>query len=318
MAAVAQTTDLPPRGQETMDVLSARQLVLRRGSSLALIAKSSMAIQTEFDGADPTRDSNKWTERLEGGDAGVFSLHYLLLENAAAEALAVLRCALDGFGAPLGGAAPRRRLIVDFVLTLKRARGQGLASLLLDAASRTARAHGANVLVLATEDSCVWWMKRGFELECAPALNARLNVFSDTHLLRHTANVADEGEVDDIARFADEVGDAEESSDDDGGAAGSGAAHDAAHDAEEENGRAADGDAGLQAALLASLSSASGAAAAASASGIAPSFAGSARSSSASSLGKRRRPSHDAVFVDDDDDPELAAAIALSLQPRNG
>ena len=64
----------------------------------------------------------------------------------------------------------------------------------------SAHAASANVLALALEDSCTWWMDRGFVLEQGEALNARLNVFSDYS-----------GDSDDEERVADEeLGDPQE------------------------------------------------------------------------------------------------------------
>ena len=314
---------IPPSGCEACVVLSTRQLVLRYGSTLALISKGSAAIRTEFESEDPTADWAKWEARCSPesspGTARRFALFYLLVENPAAEPVAVLRCVLDGFSGggsgmpPLpprsvggGAAAPlapppmRSRMVVDFVLTMPKARGQGLASMLLEVASQTARAHAANVLVLATEDSCAWWMQKGFLLEASPALNARLNVFSDTHLLRHVSNVADEGDPADIARFADEAEDDHEEEEEEG-------------EGEEE---AEDMD--LQRALLASSSSSAAGSAAAAAVATSGGAAASTSDSSCSegstsSLGKRMR-SDEEPDQWEDDDPELAAAIALSLE----
>ena len=311
---------IPPSGCEACVVLSTRQLVLRYGSTLALISKGSAAIRTEFESEDPTADWAKWEARCSPesspGTARRFALFYLLVENPAAEPIAVLRCVLDGFSGSVSGpprgvgggaAAPlappplRSRMVVDFVLTMPKARGQGLASMLLEVASQTARAHAANVLVLATEDSCAWWMQKGFLLEASPALNARLNVFSDTHLLRHVSNVADEGDPADIARFADEAEDDHEEEDEE--------------EEEEEEERE---DIDLQRALLASSSSSaagSAAAAAVATSGGAASSSSdsSCSADSTSSLGKRTR-SDEEPDQWEDDDPELAAAIALSLE----
>ena len=313
---------IPPSGCEACVVLSTRQLVLRYGSTLALISKGSAAIRTEFESEDPTADWAKWEARCSPesspGTARRFALFYLLVENPAAEPIAVLRCVLDGFsgsgsgpprGVGGGAAAPlappplRSRMVVDFVLTMPKARGQGLASMLLEVASQTARAHAANVLVLATEDSCAWWMQKGFLLEASPALNARLNVFSDTHLLRHVSNVADEGDPADIARFADEAEDDHEEEED---------------DEEEEEGEEEAEDMDLQRALLASSSSSaagSAAAAAVATSGGAASSSSdsSCSADSTSSLGKRTRSDEEPDRWEDDD-PELAAAIALSLE----
>jgi len=43
---------------------------------------------------------------------------------------------------------------------------------------------GANVYVLALERSCPYFMNLGFILNGVTNINARLNIFPDTHLLR--------------------------------------------------------------------------------------------------------------------------------------
>ena len=45
-----------------------------------------------------------------------------------------------------------------------------------------AKAARANVYVLALEDSCVYWMSKGFVLEDGP-INRRLNIFPDSKCL---------------------------------------------------------------------------------------------------------------------------------------
>ena len=85
------------------------------------------------------------------------------------------------------------RLVVDYVVTVEHFQGRGYASHLLELAVNTARAAGANVYVLALEDSCVYWMSKGFVLEDG-AINRRLNVFPDTHLLKLPSNRPEEQE----------------------------------------------------------------------------------------------------------------------------
>lgn len=48
--------------------------------------------------------------------------------------------------------------------------------------------HNANLYVLALEDSCPYWMEKGFILEQVGATNQRLNIFPDTHLLKLPSN----------------------------------------------------------------------------------------------------------------------------------
>ena len=44
--------------------------------------------------------------------------------------------------------------------------------------------HGAHLYVLALEESCPWWMDKGFVLEAGANLTARLNIFPDVHRAR--------------------------------------------------------------------------------------------------------------------------------------
>lgn len=98
------------------------------------------------------------------------------------------------------------RLIIDYVATALEARGMGLASLLVSFVTRAAASLSppANLYVVATEDSCVYWMGRGYVLEVSERLNARLNVFNDTHLLRQAGDPEDAGDEADLPRRRDQ------------------------------------------------------------------------------------------------------------------
>ena len=48
--------------------------------------------------------------------------------------------------------------------------------------------------MLALEESCPFWMDKGFTLEQGRPLNARLNIFNDTHLLRLGGDPQDAGD----------------------------------------------------------------------------------------------------------------------------
>ena len=82
----------------------------------------------------------------------------------------------------------------------------GLASLLVSFVTRAAASLSppANLYVVATEDSCVYWMGRGYVLEVSERLNARLNVFNDTHLLRQAGDPEDAGDEADLPRRRDQ------------------------------------------------------------------------------------------------------------------
>ena len=98
----------------------------------------------------------------------------------------------------VAAAFPAAALIIDYVTTRPVARGRGLASLLVDFVVETSRACGANTYVLAIEESCVYWMGKDFVLEAGRPLNARLNIFPDTHLLRRVGDPDDAGDEADL------------------------------------------------------------------------------------------------------------------------
>ena len=136
--------------------------------------------------------------------------------------------------------------------------------------------------VLALEDSCPYWMNRGFVLEEGANLRARLNIFPDTHLLRRAGDPIDAGDAADLElavehEAEEEAGEADADGGDDAGDGG---------DAEE-----ADEDDALQRALMLSLPQPAPAAEAA-----APDGGGAGPA--------------------EDDDDDLEAAIALSLGPQ--
>ena len=80
----------------------------------------------------------------------------------------------------------------------KAYRGRGLASVLVQFVLNASAMSAANVYVLALEDSCVYWMSQSFTLEENAYLNARINIFPDTHLLRHEGNSEDIGDPEDL------------------------------------------------------------------------------------------------------------------------
>lgn len=185
----------------------------------------------------------------------------------------MLRAVLDGLEAP---SPPQRpRLVIDYVTTRPAARGRGLASLLVNFVVEASTIFGANTYVLALEESCVYWMGQSFVLEENEKLNARLNIFPDTHLLRRVGDPEDPGCEEDLqlARKSDSEGD-----DDD--------------DDEEEEGAAED-DVEMQRAVELSLSSDGGA-------GAAEAVAVEAQGGGASRLAL-------------DEDTELQAALTMSL-----
>ena len=188
---------LPSIGEEASEFLPERNLLLRHGTSLSLMSLVGTALNEseEFAEIDVSADWEKWSTRRPD-----FSLYYAALLDPArdgADAVqCVLRAVLDGVPSP---SPPHRpRLIIDYVTTRPVARGRGLASLLVDFVVETSRACGANTYVLAIEESCVYWMGKNFVLEAGRPLNARLNIFPDTHLLRRVGDPDDAGDAADL------------------------------------------------------------------------------------------------------------------------
>ena len=188
---------LPSLGEEASEFLAERNLLLRHGTSLSLMSLVGTALNEseEFAEIDVSADWEKWSTRRPD-----FSLYYAALLDPArdgADAVqCVLRAVLDGVPSP---SPPHRpRLIIDYVTTRPVARGRGLASLLVDFVVETSRACGANTYVLAIEESCVYWMGKDFVLEAGRPLNARLNIFPDTHLLRRVGDPDDAGDEADL------------------------------------------------------------------------------------------------------------------------
>lgn len=209
MSSLSPACRIPPPGEEaTIEILKGpsipTRLQLRHGSSLSLMSKCCefMANSDDDDGfayIDPTADHGKWARKG-------MSLYYAAVFSAeTGSVLCALRAATRGLGDSShsdnsdcsvinGGPAakPRKRLLIDYVYTDVPSRGRGIAHILVNFVLETASKFGANAYVLSLEDSAVYWMERhGFLLCEDSALNERLNVFPDTHLLRRGSDPAD-------------------------------------------------------------------------------------------------------------------------------
>jgi GNAT superfamily N-acetyltransferase len=200
-----------PRGQTAVTV--------RHGSSLDLLSKSHVCLNEEFNDTDPEKDFKKWLKK--GAQP-----YFLAVIEPSTVMSCCLRCLLDGdwvsvveggAGGGTGDGAAEvantetvgtRRLVVDYVTTLDQFQGRGYAGHLLGLVLNAAAAAGANSYVLALEDSCVYWMSKGFVLDDGP-INRRLNVFPDTHLLKLPSNLQE-----DPACIPPEKAEGDESSDD--------------------------------------------------------------------------------------------------------
>ena len=141
---------------------------------------------SEVNRVDPERDWKKWTKCAP--DA--FTLYYAALVDSTDPSVdgvhCVLRAVLDKWHDP---DSSRVRLIIDYVACRVSCRSRGLASTLVRFVTESAALRGADLYVLAIEDSCPWWMDQGFALVQSAHLNARLKVFSDVHLLSKVESI---------------------------------------------------------------------------------------------------------------------------------
>eukprot|EP00908_Phaeocystis_cordata_P026099 Transcript_8572.p2 GENE.Transcript_8572~~Transcript_8572.p2 ORF type:complete len:326 (-),score=136.49 Transcript_8572:1203-2120(-) len=289
------STALPELGCETSEFLPERGMLLRHGTSLQLMSLVTAVLDEsqEFGELDPSADWQKWSERRPE-----FSLYYAALVDPArdgADAVqCVLRAILDGFPEPKP--PHRQRLVIDYVTTRQLARGKGHASVLIKFVRQASQIFGANTYVLATEDSCPFWMEQGFTLEQGKPLNARLNIFNDTHLLRQQGDHADAGAEEDL-ELAQQEGEGAEEGEEEDGEGGEG-------DQEQEE---IDDDAALQAALAASMLPAASAP---------PAPAHGARAATIDLTRDDDAPAPAGVAGDgEEEDEELKAALALSMAP---
>lgn len=158
------------------------------GSSVALIAKATTLLNEEFSDIDPEEDFEKWR------NIGARPYFITVLETSQVMTCC-LRCVLDGDWSSSSNKTTQevctRRLVVDFLCTVEECQGRGYASQLLEMVIRLAETNGANCYVVALEDSCVYWMSKGFILEDGP-INRRLNGFRDTHLLKLPTNLPED------------------------------------------------------------------------------------------------------------------------------
>ena len=207
----SSTPSFPALGEDASIWLPEHSLTLRYGTSLRLMASCSAFLNDseEFAEVNPEDDWQKWANRVPGA----FSLFYAaildpLKPEGGGGVLCVLRAVLDNWPTPT--APHNARLIIDYCATKIAARGQGFASRLVRHVKEAASNLGANCYVLALEESCVYWMEKGFVLEEGKNLNARLNLFPDTWLLRTATDPPDEGSPDDLALAVEEEGGEEE------------------------------------------------------------------------------------------------------------
>lgn len=219
-----RSSSFPPLGEDASTWLAEHNLVLRYGTSLRLMAQCSSFLNSsgEFNGVDPQGDWEKWTTRLPD----TFTLFYaaivdpLMPEGSGESVHCCLRAVLDGWPTPKE--PHNSRLVIDYVACRKESQRRGFASQLVAHVRQAAADKRANLYVLAIEESCVWWMEKGFVLEQNANLNARLNIFPDVHLLRNAEDPHDEGSPEDLVLATeDEEGEGEEDENGDDNEAGS-------------------------------------------------------------------------------------------------
>ena len=175
-------------------------LVLRHGSSLSLIATVCSFLADpdrpdNFSYVDPNGDQGKWRRR------GMDLYYCAVTDPATGAVLCAARCATQGLmvrgdgpkNATMTTTKKRRRILIDYLYTIESARDMGIARQVVLLVLRMAREAGAYCYVLSLEDSAVYWMEKwGFYLCEDGGLNAKLNVFPDTHLLRLGSDPKDE------------------------------------------------------------------------------------------------------------------------------
>ena len=200
------------------------ELTIEHGSSLSLISKATTVLNLEFNDTDPEADWAKW----EALGATVYFFAVPDQDSPTGAPACVLRTVLDGdFSVVSGGSLAdtsgvaehtcSRRVIVDYLMTSAAARGRGYAGRLLECVRELAHRSAANLLVLAIEESCPFWMTHGFVLDDGP-INKRVNCFPDTHLLKLPTNRPDDfpASYESEAESAEEQMDEDEGSDEDG------------------------------------------------------------------------------------------------------
>ena len=187
---------------------------LTHGTSPSLISSVSSLLSSFFSSIDSEADHAKWHARDN------CEVYYFLLSSDSTPACAV-RAILDRRSAfdYTAGISKPLRVVIDYTFTKEEFRGRGLANKACAYVLNVAQIVSASVFVLALEESCPWWMESyGFVLEEGDRLNARFNIFPDTHLLKLGGGPNDEGHERDIelkVEHADSDDDDDDEGDDD-------------------------------------------------------------------------------------------------------
>ena len=186
--------------------------IIRHGSSLSLQAQICQflanPIQDDtFSYVDPTADHYKWARRG-------LSLYYACVVEVETTAnhksgdndgTNNIVCALRAVTEHSSNSNHDNNMnggdhsifLIDYVYTSPTHRDKGMAGKLISKVLQMAKSwQGVTLGVLSLEQSCVYWLeKHGFLLCTNQALNDRLNVFPDTHLLIHEDCMVDNDAV---------------------------------------------------------------------------------------------------------------------------
>jgi hypothetical protein len=174
---------------------------VEHGSSLSLISRGTSILNDEFSNIDPSKNWGKFKK------IGMQPYFVAVIRpsnegcaktgNKGNEILSILSFIMDGdveSGAVLDNDSighRTRRIVIDYVCTPKAHQGKGYASRLLNLVNEVAIRHRSNMFVLSLEESCPYWMNKGFILESG-LINKRLNKFPDCHLLKQPSNLIDD------------------------------------------------------------------------------------------------------------------------------
>jgi hypothetical protein len=190
---------LAPPGSSLSESFSP-SVQLIHGSSLQLIANVcdflSNTPDNSFADVNPEEDYKKWADR-----DSCETYYFLLTSSTSTAPLCCVRTILDRTSER---SSSNPRIVIDYTYTDVNSRGQGLAKQLISYILSLASVCSANTYVLALEESCPYWLETyNFVLEVNPRINARFNIFPDTHMLRLGSDKLDEGDERDLEMQVD-------------------------------------------------------------------------------------------------------------------
>ena len=145
-------------------------LSVRHGHSLQLMIDACTLFNTEFKTINPTKDWKKWQRKG-------MKLHYVAIYDYSLDdpLVAASRFILD-----------QPDVVIDYIVTREDQQGRGISRHVFTIVHdiKTQNDCLGELYVTAIEDSCPYWMEKGFQLVDDAMLNNKYNLFDDTHLLR--------------------------------------------------------------------------------------------------------------------------------------